>query len=96
MTMTLQVDTLFSPSIIAASGYIFYNLYNAMKIMQNNKSPGNDGLTSEFYKGFWNETSEIEAKNKAELSVSGRQAIIKLIEKKRQNNTSKIGDTFLY
>ena len=39
---------------------------------------------------------KIEAKNKGELSVSGRQAIIKLIEKKGQNNTSKIGDTFLY
>ena len=28
------------------------DLYNAIKNMQNNKSPGNDGLTKEFYEGF--------------------------------------------
>ena len=26
-----------------------------MKNMQNNKSPRNDGLTKEFYEGFWDE-----------------------------------------
>ena len=28
------------------------DFYNAMKNMQSNKSPGNDGLTKEFYEGF--------------------------------------------
>ena len=27
----------------------------SLKSMQNNKTPGNDGLTKEFYKTFWNE-----------------------------------------
>ena len=50
-----------------------------MKSMGNdNKSPGNDGLTKEF-----------------ELSVSQRQAIIKLIEKRTEiKDTLKIGDLF--
>ena len=30
-----------------------------MKIMQNNKSSGNDGLTKEFYEGFWDEIKEL-------------------------------------
>ena len=57
--------------------------------MQNNKSPGNDNLTKEFYKTFWDELKEIfvnsvrEAKEIEHLSTTQRQAIIKLIEKKR-------------
>ena len=55
--------------------------------MQNNKSPGNDGLTKEFYETFWDELKEIfvnsvkEAKEIGRLSTSQRQVIIKLIEK---------------
>ena len=58
--------------------------------MQNDKSPGNDGLTKRFYEAFWNEPKEIfvdsvlEAKEKGYLSISQRQAIIKLEKKKRQ------------
>ena len=64
------------------------DLYNAMKNMQNNKSPGNDGLTKEFYENFWVEIKELliasatEAKHRGDLSILQRQAIIKLIEKK--------------
>ena len=46
--------------------------------MQNNKSPGNDRLTKEFYETFWNERKR---KKEAEY-FSQRQAVIKLIEKK--------------
>ena len=59
-----------------------------MKNMQTNKSPGNDGLTKEFYESFWDKMKELltasatEAKHRGELSISQRQAIIKLIEKK--------------
>ena len=64
------------------------DLYNAMKNIKNNKSSGNDGLTKEFYEGFWDKIKELlitsvtEAKSKGELSSSQRQTIIKLIEKK--------------
>ena len=58
--------------------------------MQNNKSPGNDGLTKKIYNGFWDGIIEsliasvTETKNRVELSILQRQVIIKLIEKKRQ------------
>ena len=54
------------------------DLYSAMKNMQNNKSPGSDGLTKEFYEGFWDEIKELliasatEAKQRGELSISQR------------------------
>ena len=28
-------------------------LFQCLKLMPNNKSPGNDGLTKEFYESFW-------------------------------------------
>ena len=57
--------------------------------MQNDKSPGSDGLTKKIYETFWYELKEIfvdsvrEAKEIGHLSTSQRQAIIKLIEKKK-------------
>ena len=60
--------------------------------MQNNISPGNDGLAEEFYKTFWNEiknpimNSIVEAREKKKLSTSQRQAVIRLIEKKEEIN----------
>ena len=56
--------------------------------MASNKSPGNDGLTVEFYKNFWSILktplfrSTEHAKINGSLSVSQRQAVIKLLEKK--------------
>ena len=53
--------------------------------MQNDKYPGNDGLTKEFYETFRNELEEIfvdsvlEVKEKGHLSISQRQVVIKLI-----------------
>ena len=35
------------------------DLYNTRKIMQNNKSPGYDGLTKELYEGFCDEIKEL-------------------------------------
>ena len=57
--------------------------------MQNNKTPGNYGLTKEFYETFWNEIKHAflkslkQAKEKGQLNISQRQAVIKLIGKKR-------------
>ena len=55
------------------------------------KSPGNDGLTAEFYKTFWNLLGQqlTDSLNYSfehgELSTSQKQAIIKLIDKKDRN-----------
>ena len=59
--------------------------------MENNKSPGNDGLTKEFYCTFFNEIKNIfinslrELKCLKALSTSQRQAIIRLIEKPNED-----------
>ena len=63
-------------------------LLNAVKSMSNDKSPGSDGLTKEFYETFWEEiriplcNSITKSYQNGELSTSQRQAVIKLIEKK--------------
>ena len=66
------------------------DLYDSMKSMENDKSPGNDGLTKEFYVTFWDDikatfiSSLKQAKERKELSISHGQAIIKLIEKRTE------------
>ena len=58
--------------------------------MQNNKSPDNDGLSKEFYETFWEELKKPfmyaiqKSYNIKQLGVSQRQAVIKLVEKKRK------------
>ena len=64
------------------------DLISALKSMPNGKSPGNDGLTKEFYEHFWDDlkfyfiNSLKQSKIVGNLSISQRQAVIKLIEKK--------------
>ena len=66
-------------------------LEEAIKNSQNGKSPGNDGITREFYIVFWKQISQplfeslIDGKNKGFLSASQRQAVIKLLEKKSRD-----------
>ena len=61
-------------------------LFDALTSMGNDKSPGNDGLTKEFYVTFWNELKNpfIRSVNESfvsqELTTSQKQAVIKLIE----------------
>ena len=75
----------------------------ALQSMENNKSPGNDGLTKEFHITFWNEVKAplLLAIEKAylvkQLSASLKQAVIKSIEKKDETKgTFKTGDLFLF
>ena len=63
-------------------------MFEALKTFKKNKTPGNDGLTVEFYLAFWPlvEKCLVECLNFAhrhgELSTSQKQAMITLIEKK--------------
>ena len=63
-------------------------VFKSLKSMENNKSPGNDGLSKEFYECFWNEIKNpfLASIHKAflnqELSSSQKQAVIKMLEKK--------------
>ena len=66
-------------------------LEDSLLSMNANKSPGNDGLTIEFYKTFWTHLknplfeSAKYSKIHGSLSTSQRQAIIKLLEKKEKD-----------
>ena len=61
---------------------------NVLQSFQKNKTPGNDGLTIEFYVAFWSLIGRplVDCVNYSyefgELSNSQKQAIITLIEKK--------------
>ena len=61
---------------------------DALQRTKNDKSPGSDGLTKEFYVCFFNEASNIlvtglnHSFTTGMLSTSQRQALITLIEKK--------------
>ena len=63
-------------------------LLNALTSMDNDKSPGNDSITKEFYIKFWEVIKEPlfasiqQSFIVGELSTSQKQAVIKLIEKK--------------
>ena len=63
---------------------------NALKDMEPDKSPGTDGLPSEFYQSFWSDVSKplLEALNYGfeigQLSISQKRGIIKLIPKKSE------------
>ena len=62
--------------------------WDALSSMNNNKSPGNDGLSKEFYICFFEKLANplIQALNQSfvdgEMSISQRQAVITLIQKK--------------
>ena len=60
---------------------------NALKQMQNNKSPGSDGLTTEFYKIFWTDVKHylIDSLNysyrQSDMTDLQKQSIITLLPK---------------
>ena len=59
-------------------------VFKSLQSMDNDKSPGNDGLSKEFYECFWDEVKKplLASIHKAflnqELSSSQKQAVIKL------------------
>ena len=88
---TIETPRLTQEDQTALSEYITIDeLHNTLLQMADKKSPGNDGLTCEFYKHFWDKIKQpyydsiLHAEANGELSASQRQAIIRLIEKKRR------------
>ena len=67
--------------------------YKALKTFEKNKSPGNDGLTAEFYMYFWPYIGELMVRSfntsydEGQLTVSQRQAVITLLEKPGKDRT---------
>ena len=66
-------------------------LLKALKSTKQNKSPGNDGLPSEFYKVFWNDIKcyLLNALNASyynkKLSITQKRGVITLLPKKDRN-----------
>lgn len=62
--------------------------YKSLQLFESNKSPGNDGLTAEFYRAFWHILGNLMvgslnySYDYGELSNSQKEAIITFIEKK--------------
>ena len=77
--------------------------FKCLQTFENNKSPGDDGLTVEFYKAFWNPLSSLlvdslnYSYDHGELSNSQKRAIITgLLRKKiRTGGIYPIGDPYL-
>jgi len=58
-------------------------LSEALKSFKKNKTPGNDGLTSEFYLAFWHLLACLDfSPVHGLLCISQKQALIVLLEKK--------------
>ena len=78
--------------VATCEGYITIEVCAyVLKKMENNKTPGSDGLSIEFYRYFWNIIAKymVESFNYAfqsgHLSISQKQGIISLIPKKKKN-----------
>ena len=59
-------------------------LLTALRSMENNKTPGNDGLTNEFNITFWNKV-KISLLLAIEKAYLVKQVVTKLIEKERRD-----------
>ena len=69
------------------------DLHQSFKEMDGGKTPGNDGLTKEFFLNFWDKIgpllheSLIQGKNEGSFSPSQNQSVIKLLPKKDKDKS---------
>ena len=59
-------------------------VYNVLKTMKNNKSPGQDGFTVECYRFFWNELKFVMVKSLNYAYAKGKMSF-----------TIKLGNNFI-
>ena len=68
------------------------NIQEAIRLMKNNKTPGQDGLPVDFYKVFWNDLKEvfyemiIQVYQEELLHESARKGILNLIPKPNKDS----------
>ena len=68
-----------------------YECASALKAMKNNKSPGSDGITTEFYKIFWSKIKSYYVKSLnysfeiEDMTVMQKQGLISLLPKKNND-----------
>jgi len=84
----LNIPHLSQDDIEGISGMVTEDeVFKAISLSADNKSPGTDGLGNEFYKAFWPEIKELFTGSiqhsfiQGSLSISQRQGIISLIPK---------------
>ena len=85
---SIDIPSLNNEEMLSCEGELTeQEIFSALLSFKNNKSPGNDGLTKEFYHCFWEDIKDIfmnslsESKKLKQLPASQMQAIIKLLEK---------------
>ena len=60
-----------------------------LRALENNKSPGIDGITLEFYRVFWERIKDLFTRyEEGELAISQRRAVISLLYKKGAHRTN--------
>ena len=87
----LPLPKLINEQALSCEGIISEDeVFTSLESMENNKSLGSDGLSKEFYESFRDEIKKplLASIHKAflnqELSISQKQAVIKMLEKERQ------------
>ena len=101
---TLQIPKLSDDECLLCEGELTENeLYNALKNMPNNKSPGNDRLTKEFFLTFWDDIKDIylssirTADIKTEFSISKKKICCSLVSSNKPFLIiTSNGHTFVY
>ena len=84
----VKIDKLSTEDQLSLEGKMtLEDCYKAVQTMKKNKSPGNDGLTVEFYQKFWSVFGKYVVNSfntsyeRGELSASQKQAVITLLDK---------------
>ena len=86
----IPVPKLTNEQTLSCKGIISEDkVFKSLKSMENNKLPGSDGLSKEFYEWFWDEIKNLflasihRAFLNQKLGSFQKQSVIKMLQKKR-------------